>query len=303
MIRTYSTPLGICYNGDSTSLESSELWPQLNGAVDLLFTSPPFALSRKKEYGNFSGADYVSWFADLAPVFTKTLKPEGSLVIEMGNAWVKGYPIMATEPLRALLKFIDRGELYLCQQFIWNNPARLPSPAQWVNVERIRVKDSFTHIWWMSKSPRPKADNRKILKQYSEAMQKLLDRGTYNSGTRPSEHQIGQTSFLTNNEGAIPSNVFSISNTRSSSNYLTYCKQNGYKKHPARMPEQIVDFFIEFLTDPGDLVFDPFAGSNTTGAVAEAQQRRWIAIDQNLDYLLGSRGRFDDLFPGCANEG
>jgi site-specific DNA-methyltransferase (cytosine-N4-specific) len=210
----------------------------------------------------------------------------------MGNTWVKGKPIMATQPLRALIEFAYCGNLHLCQQFIWHNPARLPSPAQWVNVERIRVKDSFTHIWWMSNHLKPKADNRRVLKEYSQSMLDLLERGTYNSGERPSEHNIGETSFLTNNNGAIPSNVFTISNTRSSSPYLTYCKQNKFKKHPARMPSEIVEFFIKFLTEPNDLVLDPFSGSNTTGAVAESLGRTWISIENEIEYILGSRGRF-----------
>lgn len=292
MISAYRTDFGTCFQGDATVIDKTSLWADLEGKVDLLFTSPPFALARQKEYGNLSGDDYVNWFASLSDVFSKTLKPKGSIVIEMGNAWVKGKPVMATQPLKALIEFAHRSELHLCQQFIWHNPARLPSPAQWVNVERIRVKDSFTHIWWMSKSHKPKADNRRILKKYSQSMLELFERGTYNSGARPSEHQIGETSFLTNNNGAIPSNVFTISNTRSSSSYLTYCKENDFKRHPARMPSEIVEFFVKFLTDPSDLIFDPFAGSNTTGYVAESLGRRWIAVEKEIEYILGSRGRF-----------
>jgi hypothetical protein len=70
----------------------------------------------------------------------------------MGNAWEPGRPVMSTLALRSLLKFIDSAELNLCQQIVWHNPAKLPSPAQWVNVERIRVKDSYTHVWWLAKT-------------------------------------------------------------------------------------------------------------------------------------------------------
>lgn len=292
MIATYKTKYGTCFHGDTSLLEQNPLWSELEGNIDLLFTSPPFALARKKSYGNLAGEDYVNWFADFSDTFARLLKPQGSIVIEMGNAWVKGQPVMAIQPLLALIEFASRSNLHLCQQFIWQNPARLPSPAQWVNVERIRVKDSFTHIWWLSKTEKPKADNRRVLKEYSQSMLNLLERGTYNGGSRPSEHQIGEKSFLTNNNGAIPSNVFTISNTRSSSPYLTYCKQNDFRKHPARMPSEIVEFFVKFLTEPDDLVFDPFAGSNTTGAVAEKLERRWMSIEQEIEYILGSRGRF-----------
>lgn len=292
MIAAYKTDYGTCYHGDATSLDKTSLWSKLEGKIDLLFTSPPFALTRQKGYGNLVGDEYVDWFSGLSDIFSRLLKPRGSIVVEMGNTWTKGKPVMATHPIKALMQFMERGNLNLCQQFIWHNPSRLPSPAQWVNVERIRVKDSFTHIWWMSKNERPKANNRHVLKKYSQSMIDLLERGTYNGGARPSEHQIGETSFLTNNNGAIPSSVFTVSNTLSSSPYLTYCKQNNFKQHPARMPSEIVEFFVRFLTEPGDTVLDPFSGSNTTGSVAESLGRSWISIDENIDYILGSRGRF-----------
>ena len=177
------------------------------GHIRLIFTSPPFPLARGKKYGNEIGEDYVEWLASYAETFRKLILPTGSIVIELGNAWVPGSPTMSTAVMRALLKFLDAAQLHLCEEFIWYNPARLPSPTVWVNVERIRVKDSFTRIWWMSPVERPKADNRRVLRPYSRSMEQLLRTGKYNSGTRPSEHGIGQTSFVANNGGAIPANV------------------------------------------------------------------------------------------------
>src|SRR5690606_2979356 len=151
------------------------------------------------------------------------------------------------------------------------------------------------HLWWMSATERPKANNRKVLQEYSDAMKKLLETKKYNSGTRPSEHQIGDASFLRDHGGAIPPNVLSVANTRASSDYLSYCRANGIKSHPARMPIEVAEFFIKFLTDPDDLVLDPFAGSNTTGAAAENLERRWIAIEPQDEYIAGSKGRFKTI--------
>lgn len=288
----YRTEWGVCFQGTAEEVFQSELAKKYQHSVDLIFTSPPFPLNRKKKYGNLQGAAYVRWLASFAPIFRQLLKPTGSIVVEVGNAWEPGRPVMSTLALEALLGLYKRGRFRLCEQFVWYNPARLPGPAQWVNVERIRVKDSFTHLWWMALADRPKADNRRILKEYSAAMQRLLASGKYNPGKRPSEHDIGKTSFLTDNNGAIPSNVISVANTQATSEYLTYCKQHNLPSHPARMPVQVADFFIRFLTEPGDLVLDPFAGSNTTGAAAEALQRRWVAVEPNPDYVAGSRGRF-----------
>ena len=216
--------------------------------------------------------------------------------MEVGNSWEEGKPVMSTLALKALLAFLETGKFHLCQQFIWNNPARLPSPAQWVNVERIRVKDSYTHLWWMSPAERPKADNRQVLNRYSDSMKKLLASKKYNAGKRPSEHHIGEKSFLTNNHGAIPSNVITLANTQASSDYLDYCRKKNLEPHPARMPIGLPEFFIKFLTNRNDLILDPFGGSNTTGAAAEKLRRKWLAIEPRKDYIRASKGRFQKTF-------
>jgi DNA modification methylase len=289
----YSTNLGTYYQGMAEEIISSADFIKLHGKVNLIFTSPPFPLNRKKKYGNLQGEAYISWLAAFAPLFKKILHPDGSIVIEVGNSWEPGSPTMSTLPLRSLLEFLKCGDLQLCQQFIYYNPAKLPSPAQWVNVKRIRVKDSFTSIWWMSPSTTPKANNRNILIEYSKSMKSLLKRQKYNPGKRPSEHNIGQTSFLKNNQGAIPSNVISLSNNHANTAYLKYCKEHELQPHPARMPLGLPEFFIKFLTNKDDLILDPFGGSNTTGAEAEKLERRWVSIEPNNDYILGSIGRFN----------
>lgn len=292
MAEAFRTNLGISLHGLAEDALNSEAICNYRGKINLIFTSPPFPLNRKKKYGNLVGQRYIEWLAAFANPLSKLLSPDGSIVIEVGNSWEPGRPIMSTLALRSLLAFLDAGDFVLCQQFIYNNPARLPSPAQWVNVERIRVKDSYTHLWWMSKNDRPKANNRNVLKGYSDSMKDLISKRKYNSGARPSEHNIGETSFFTDNKGAIPSNVITLANTQASSDYLKYCRNNELILHPARMPQGIPEFFIKFLTDADDLVLDPFAGSNTTGAAAESLHRRWISVEANLDYINGSRGRF-----------
>lgn len=289
----YDTDLGAMYQGSVEDFFESGLGRGLRGEVQLIFTSPPFPLNRKKKYGNKVGSEYLEWLGGLAKQLGDLLTDDGSLVVELGNAWEPGEPVMSTLALEALQMLLHSGEFNLCQQFVVHNPARLPSPAQWVNVERIRVKDSYTNVWWMSRVTRPKADNRKVLTPYSPSMKKLLKRQSYNAGKRPSEHTIGETSFLTDNGGAIPANVFEFSNTVSTDDYRAYCKARNLKPHPARMPPDLPEFFIKFLTDEDDLVFDPFGGSNTTGAMAEDLGRRWITLEPKMEYIEGSRGRFD----------
>jgi len=289
----YKTENGVFYEGDMYEVINSNYFEENHGKVNLIFTSPPFPLNRKKSYGNLQGDEYLEWFSDLSKLFKNLIADDGSIVIELGNSWEPGSPTMSTLGLESLLGFLKEGNLKLCQQFVWYNKSKLPSPAQWVNIERIRVKDSFTHLWWMAKKEKPKANNRRVLTEYSDRMKKLLDKGEYNSGKRPSEHKIGEDSFLKDNGGAIPPNVLISSNTNSKSQYLNYCRVNDINPHPARMPKDLPEFFIEFLTEPGDTILDPFAGSNTTGEVAENLNRNWISIESETEYIRGSKGRFN----------
>lgn len=285
----YLTGLGGAYLGDSFQLMQS----LPDASVDLIMTSPPFALQRKKEYGNAEPEDYVAWFLPFAFQFRRLLKETGSLVIDIGGSWVKGQPTKSLYHLELLVALCKKVEFHLAQEFFWYNPARLPTPAEWVTVRRVRVKDAVNNVWWLSKTPTPKADNRKVLKPYSEAMLHLLKNG-YKAKLRPSGHDISDK-FQKDNAGAIPPNLLTISNTESNSHYLTACRKAGIKPHPARYPADLPDFFVRFLTDENDLVLDPFAGSNVTGEVSEKLRRRWLAFELNKDYLSASEFRFEKL--------
>lgn len=319
----YKTKKGKIFLGDFIEIYEKHLKRYYKNKFQLIITSPPFPLNNKKQYGNLIGEEYLKWFESLAPIFSNLLKEDGSLVIEIGNAWEKNRPVQSLLHLEALMKLVKHPEanLRLIQEFIVYNPSRLPSPAQWVTVNRIRTIDSYTHIWWIAKSDFPKADNRKVLRPYSSSMKNLLKRKKYNSGKRPSEHNIGEKSFLKDNGGSIahnffemepldekrevrlPHNVLSFSNTSSNDYFLKRCRELGIKPHPARMNPGVVAFFIEFLTDENDLVLDPFAGSNTTGYVAELLNRRWIACELKEEYVEQSKIRFEDPIFAKKKEG
>ncbi len=291
----YHTGHGSIFHGQCEDLLSQYKSSSSFEPINLIFTSPPFPLNRAKKYGNMTGDEYLKWMSSLSVLFSSVLADDGSLVIEIGNAWVSGSPEQSTLPMEALLELKKAGEFHLCQEFIHFNPARLPAPIEWVNKKRIRVKDSFTRIWWLSKTAFPKANNKKVLDAYSSQMEKLIKSKKYNSGKRPSEYIIGESSFSKDNGGAIPANVIIASNTTSNDPYLKYCKEHGYEIHPARMPKRLPEFFIQMLTDEGDLVLDPFAGSNMTGMVSEELGRRWIAIEAERKYIEGSAGRFSNV--------
>ncbi len=299
----YRTCYGSVYHGRAEDILMQYKTGSSFEPINLILTSPPFPLNRAKKYGNMTGEEYLAWMRTLAELFSSVLIADGSVVIEIGNAWISGAPEQSTLPMEALLEFKEAGGFHLCQEFVHFNPARLPAPVEWVNKKRIRVKDSFTRIWWLSKTPFPKANNRNVLDSYSVQMERLLKSKKYNAGKRPSEYLIGKSSFTTDNGGAIPANVIIASNTTSNDSYLKYCKEKGLEIHPARMPRKLPEFFIKMLTDKGDLVLDPFSGSNTTGMVAEELERRWISIEAERKYIDGSAGRFHNAVfkPGTTN--
>ncbi len=259
-------------------------------SVNLIMTSPPYALHFKKEYGNVDQGDYVAWFLPFAQEFKRLLRKDGSVVIDIGGAWTPGKPTRSLYHFELLIALCREVGFYLAQEFYWYNPGKLPSPAEWVNVRKIRVKDAVNCIWWLSKTPYPKADNQRVLQEYSPDMKRLLKRG-YRPTVRPSGHII--TKKFRDKGGSIPANIVICGNNDANGDYMERCQQQGIKPHPARFPVQLPTFFLRFLTDPGDLILDPFAGSNTTGRACEDQKRRWIAIEKNRDYLIGSRLRFE----------
>ncbi|MFB2769668.1 site-specific DNA-methyltransferase [Pelatocladus sp. BLCC-F211] len=283
----YSQKYGAVYLGDSQELIKSIQ----DSSINLILTSPPFALTRQKEYGNQSAEKYIEWFLPFADEFKRVLTDNGSFVLDLGGAYLPGNPVRSIYQYELLVRLCKEVGFFLAQEFYHYNPARLPTPAEWVTIRRIRVKDSVNVVWWLSKTPHPKADNRKVLKPYSESMKQLLKNG-YKAKMRPSGHDISHR-FQKDNQGAIPPNLLEIANTESNSAYLRRCKAVGIQPHPARFPQGFAEFFIKFLTDEDDLVLDPFAGSNTTGFVAETWQRRWISFEMSEDYIIGSRYRFE----------
>lgn len=288
MPEMFNTDLGSIQECDSLVYMRENI---ADNSLDLIVTSPPFALLRKKDYGNKAENEYVDWFEAFGQEFYRILKPSGSLVIDIGGSWIPEQPTRSLYHFELLIRLCRQCSFHLAQEFYWWNPSKLPTPAEWVNVRRVRVKDAVNSIYWLSKTPWPKASNRRILVPYSESMKDLLENG-YEAKLRPSGHDISGK-FGTDNKAAIPPNLLAVPNTDSNSYYLRYCKTHKLKIHPARFPSALPEFFIRMLTDEGDMVLDPFAGSCVVGEVCERLNRRWICCELEHEYNLGAIGRFD----------
>lgn len=296
----FSSRYGSAYLGDSLDLLRS----LPTSSVNLVVTSPPYALHFKKEYGNETKDRYVEWFLPFAREIFRVLPKDGSFVLNIGGSYNKGTPTRSLYHFKLLIALVEEIGFHLAQECFWYNPAKMPVPAEWVTVRRIRVRDSVEYVWWLSKSPHPKASNLNVLREYSEDMLRLNRRGLRET-VRPSGHVIRASFNNVQAGGAIPANVIEgtwddapesmmkMGNNAANDAYTMRCKADGMKIHPARFPAQLPKFFIKMLTESDDVVLDPFAGSLTTGAVAEELERRWIAGEAVEEYLKAGTYRFE----------
>ena len=292
----YRTGFGAACLGDSRDL----LARLPDSSVNLVFTSPPYALHFKKAYGNVSKTDYVDWFLTFAREIKRVLADDGSFVLNIGGSYNQGTPTRSLYHFKLMIALVEDLGFHLAQECFWHNPAKMPMPAEWVTVRRVRVKDAVEYVWWFSKTPHPKADNRKVLRPYSADMIRLARRGV-RQAVRPSGHNITASFDKVGAGGSIPPNVVEeryaedmlvLGNNAANDGYTMRCKEAGLKIHPARFPAALPEFFVKLTTDEGDLVVDPFAGSNTAGYVAEQLGRRWLAFELVEEYLEASKFRF-----------
>lgn len=295
---SYVTGLGASYMADS--LEAMKAIP--DNSVDVVVTSPPYALHFKKAYGNVAASEYVAWFLPFAAEIKRILKEDGSFILNIAGSWNKGQPTRSISQYKLLVALVEEIGLFLAQEAYWYNPAKMPVPAEWVTVRRIRVKDAVEHVWWFGKTEWPKANNRTVLKPYSKDMLRLNAKGL-KATQRPGGYAINEGFSKVDSGGSIPPNVVQdempddflvFGNNSANDKYTVRCKEAGVTIHPARFPAALPEFFIKLVSVEGDIVLDPFAGSNTTGAVCERLNRRWLAFDQVEEYVEGGKFRFDE---------
>jgi site-specific DNA-methyltransferase (cytosine-N4-specific) len=283
------------------------LWAEAEATVNIIeddtvaaiITSPPYPLLRKKDYANqLDEAEHVTWLANFFGQAKQKLCHDGSLVLNLGPVWQPGQPSTSLYAERLLIKLCDEIGYHLAQKFYWHNPSKMPSPAEWVTVRRIRVTPAVEEVYWLSKNLHsqrggphvPKADNNKVLRPYSQSMLDRIAAGGEKGKGRPSGHQLKQGAFNTDNGGSIPHNIIVAANTSSNDAYQRYCRKNNLTAHPARFPSELPEFFIQMLTEPGEIIWDPFGGSLQTSESARKLDRRFITNEKSLAFLDGGIG-------------
>lgn len=264
------------------------------GSVSLIMMSPPYpTISRK--YGKMGVPEWLSWMRRLTALWSDLLADDGTLAVNLMDCFVPGTPMISPYIDRFVLSTIDDVGLNLQGRQFWHSPTKLGN-INWCAKHRIRPKNTVEQILLFSKTTHPNWDlNRMPRGEYAKrsSAQIASDRRR-GKAIRPSGYDINEHAFSRGKNGPLPGNLIIAGGASGSDAYSRRCREQGIEAHPARYPEELPRRIICLTTEPGDIVYDPMAGSNTTGKVALELGRKFIASEPMLSYVMGSSLRFED---------
>ncbi|GAB6071574.1 hypothetical protein JCM30760_26720 [Thiomicrorhabdus hydrogeniphila] len=287
----FQTAEGVAFWGDSTELTEAFI-----GQFDLIITSPPYLLTNHREYGHIGETekDYVDGMVSSIEAFLPMLTPTASLVLNIGDSYKKGSGHLSLYKERLLIALEDKLGLHLVQNFVWYSPSKMPS-GYWATRAKRDCVTSTENFYWLSLNPEQcKAKNQNVLVEYSENQKKYIEKAKNKSPIsrkRPSGQVANEESFYQDNGGAIPSNLLFETPEGANSKYSQYCKEHGLPRHPAMYKYTLPQFFVNYLTSKGDVVFDPYSGSGNTALGAELSERHWVSCELAEKYVQGHYGR------------
>ena len=290
----YATDLGVAIWGSCLNVFGGSLAGE---TISLCLTSPPYPLSSPRAYGNPSAAEYIDFICGAIEPITKHHKTGGSIALNISNdIFLSRSPARNSYLERLVIAFEDRLGLSIMDRLVWENPNKPPGPIAYASKTRQHLNVGYEMIYWFSNDPHAcTSDNRRVLLPHSDQHQKLIARGgesrqaVYGDGA----YRIYPGSFSNPTPGKIPRNILNISgNCASQRSYKKHALELGLQAHGAPYPLALASFLVQFLTQEGELVVDPFGGSLTTALAAEKNNRRWMASEIVYDYIRGSAGRF-----------
>jgi site-specific DNA-methyltransferase (cytosine-N4-specific) len=256
------------------------------GSVQLICTSPPYPLLSPKEYGNVPPDRWVGWLLELCEKWLGTLTPDGSLMLNIGSVFKEGVAAQQLHIERLLVKLEDELGVHLLQTLYWANPTKMPTPLNWVGIQRLRVTQSVEPLLWLSKNPMAYGNNRHCLRPYSPEGLRSIEKPRLKK--RPSGFSFGAGSFR-NQGGSIPPSLITATPTgKEEVRYRKAVRAAGRIPHPAILPAAVARFCIQLATNVGDTVYDPFSGSGTLVAESLKLGRKAIGSDRALEYLESS---------------
>jgi DNA modification methylase len=261
-------------------------------SVDLLLSSPPYALISSKEYGNLDETAWVDWMLKICEGSRELLRPTGSMILNLGNCWVPGKPQQSLYIQRLLVRLEDELDIHLCQELFWHSPTKLPVPLAWVGVRRVRLTSSVEPLLWLSPNPDlVNSDNRRVLRAYTASGLRSINNERDRDGNRPNGVQFGRNSFVDRGGSIPPSLITATPISVEERRYREAIAAAGRKPHPAIMPAAVARFCIELATEKDHTVLDLFSGSGTVPIEAMKLGRYAIAVDRSLEYIENSEIR------------
>lgn len=293
----FSTDLGVAIWG-----RSQDVFGSINEPIALCVTSPPYPLRQARAYGNPNESHYVDFICSSLEPIVGNLVPGGSIVLNISNdIFESKSPARSLYVERLIIALHDRLGLSLMDRMPWVNLSKPPGPTHWACVKRVQLTTAYEPIFWFTNDPRRvRSDNRRVLEPHTERHTRLMQAGgarrtaEYGDGA----YKIRPDSYGRITEGKIPRNVIqrghSCNDTRA---YRDFADTLGLPSHGAMQPTSIPDFFIRFLTEPDELVVDPFGGTIRTGLAAERLGRRWLVTEWILQYVRGAAELFRE-YPG-----
>lgn len=290
----FTTASGMAFWGDASLL--SQLF---QNEINLIVTSPPYLLSKAREYGSLGQKDesYVASMTKMIESWLPMLTSDASIVINLGPGTQKGTGYQSLYRERLLIELEDKLGLHLLQRFHWISPSKMPS-GYWTTRAKRNVVDVTEDFYWLSLNPKhTKANNQNVLVEFSETQKRYMAsaaKKSYSLGRldKPSGQSANLDTFYSQRDGAIPNNLLYAAPESANSNYSQQCRENNIPRHNAMFHKSLPEFFIRFLTAKNDVVCDPFVGSGNTGQAAEDNERFWIGSDIVRESLDGAKLRF-----------
>jgi DNA modification methylase len=263
------------------------------GSVKLVFTSPPYPVVRR-DYGRFTVEQWLDWMKRMMAIWGDLITDDGTIAVNVMDVFESGSPMLSPYVERFTLSAIDDAGLNFAGRMMWHSPTKLGN-IQWTSKAKVHPKNSLEHLLLFSKSDRPSWDITRMERNPYAARTVRQSESEAKRGKvrRPSGITTSGAAFALG-AGPLPGNLIVAGGVVGSDSYSKRCRDTGVTPHPARFPEKLPRQVILMATDRGDVVYDPMAGSNTTGKVAADLGRRFISSEPMLDYVRSSALRFPE---------
>jgi len=288
----FSTELGIAILGSCDTVFAA-----LDAPIALTITSPPYPLAKARRYGNPTEPEYVDWVCRMLEPVVRNLMRGGSVVLNVSNdIFEPGLPSRSLYRERLILALHDRLGLHKMDELVWHNPSKPPGPVAWASKTRQQLNVAWEPVYWLTNDPRAvRSNNRRVLQEHTDRHLSLIQSGgemrdrVYSDGA----YRVSPGNYGAATEGRIPRNVLRFGQSCADQRkYKAAARSRGLPAHGAAMPLSLASFLVEFMSEPGDLVVDPFGGSFTTAKAAENLGRRWLSTEVMAEYVIGAASRF-----------